>query len=54
MSWDWSISDEELEFHFPEKKGDHLTFMGFLWNETKAQIKNLPEISYDEIPELLE
>lgn len=54
MSWDWEVSEEDFEFDFPHERGEQLTFMEFLWRETKSQINRLPEISYEEIPELLE
>lgn len=54
MSWDWQVSEQDFRFDFPKEKGQQMTFIEFLWRETKSDISNLPEISYEEIPELLE
>lgn len=54
MIWEWEVSEEDFSFEFPKEKGQQLTFMEFLWRETKSEINRLPEISYEEIPELLE
>jgi len=50
----WSVENEHLEFDFPLDKQDQVSFSEWLWRETRSKIRNLPEISYDEIPELLE
>lgn len=51
---DWDVQVDDLEFVFPERNSGKISFSEWLWRETLTKIKGLPEISYDEIPELLE
>ena len=51
---DWREDERELEFNFKLEEKEKMSFSHWLWRETRSNIRNLPEISYDEIPELLE
>lgn len=51
---DWREDERALEFNFPLEPVEKVSFSEWLWRETRLNIRNLPEISYDEIPELLE
>lgn len=50
---DWEESEEQFEFDFPKPNGQEMSFLEFLFRETRMNIRLLPEISYEEIPNFL-
>ena len=50
---DWEESEDQFDFSFPDHSGDKMGFLEFLFRETRTNIKALPEISYEEIPDFL-
>jgi hypothetical protein len=50
----WEVDEKNLVFDFNLKDKTKMSFSEWLWRETRSKIRSLPEISYDEIPELLE
>jgi hypothetical protein len=50
----WEVDEKDLVFDFNLKDKTKMSFSEWLWRETRSKIRSLPEISYDEIPELLE
>lgn len=50
----WEVNEKDFVFDFKIEDKTNMSFYEWLWRETRSKIRNLPEISYDEIPELLE
>ena len=49
----WEESEDQFEFDFPEPSEEKMGFVEFLFRETRTNIKALPEISYEDIPDFL-
>jgi hypothetical protein len=50
---DWEEAEEQFDFSFPKPSTEKMGFLEFLFRETRTNIKALPEISYEEIPDFL-